>query len=535
MDSEILKTIREKGLLLERDVFDLVESFHDSGKAREFLENLERYSGQKMITRGVINKNVEFVQGFVKKLGDERQSVEKVIVKMGVTLEVEKTNEIVSAEKSAQELKSVDGNKLGRQKSDSYEIVNCDTGNDKKLELGDFVGHFRARYQELQRILMNRPDLQSELRSINKISSDRQQISLIGIVTEKRITKNKNLILKLEDMTGTISGLVKEETKELFEKASEIQLDDVIAVKASGSRDIVFIHDMFWPDSFVQERVNFNEDVRIAFLSDIHCGSIMHLSESFQKFLDWINSDDLEAKKIKYLFFVGDNIDGVGIFPGQEDVLKIKSSEEQYKLLATYLRRIPERITMFMCPGQHDAVRVAEPQPILDKKYASPLYDIPNLNLVTNPAYVKLKEGDKVLKVLMYHGASSHMFVNEVKELREINAHKCPAKIMKHMLRRRHLAPSHGVSPHIVYNPNGKDDQLVISEVPDVMCTGENHRLDTDTYNGVQIICGSCWQSTTPFEEKVGHVPDPCKVPVLNLKTRDLKVFDFGSDMSNGN
>jgi DNA polymerase II small subunit len=70
-------------------------------------------------------------------------------------------------------------------------------------------------------------------------------------------------------------------------------------------------------------------------------------------------------------------------------------------------------------------------------------------------------------------------------------------------------------------------DPLVIEEVPDVLCTGEVHRLDIENYNGTLIITGSCWQSQTDFEEKVGNIPDPSKVPLLNLKTRELKVLDF--------
>jgi DNA polymerase II small subunit len=135
-----------------------------------------------------------------------------------------------------------------------------------------------------------------------------------------------------------------------------------------------------------------------------------------------------------------------------------------------------------------------------------------------------LFEGAKEFKVLMYHGASIHSFINGIPELREMKAHKCPAKAVKHMLKRRHLAPVHSA---VTYIPNADKDPLVISEVPDILATGEVHRLDIENYNGTIIITGSCWQSQTPFEEKVGNVPDPCKVPVFNLKTRELKVFDF--------
>ena len=127
----------------------------------------------------------------------------------------------------------------------------------------------------------------------------------------------------------------------------------------------------------------------------------------------------------------------------------------------------------------------------------------------------------------MYHGASLHGLINEISELREMKAHNCPAKAVKHMLKRRHLAPTHS---NVVYIPNAKKDGLVISEVPDVLCTGEVHKLDIDTYNGVLIITGSCWQARTDFEEKVGNIPDPCKVPLLNLKTREVKILDFSSE-----
>lgn len=78
-----------------------------------------------------------------------------------------------------------------------------------------------------------------------------------------------------------------------------------------------------------------------------------------------------------------------------------------------------------------------------------------------------------------------------------------------------------------VYVPSEKEDMLIINPTPDIMVTGDMHRTEVDTYNNVLIICCSCWQSITPFEEKVGNQPDPCKVPFLNLKTRELKILDF--------
>jgi DNA polymerase II small subunit len=512
MNSEVLDAIRKKGILLEKEVFDLVASFEDKNSVDNFLEQLVRISGKRMITMNVLTRNMQYIQGIVDNLkGGDKQLVEKVILNLGVQVEI----------RTEKRIEQKETNNL------SYKVFYANTSPDKKLEVKDFVGHFRARFQQLQRILMQRAELQSNLVSIGKISSDRAALSIIGIVTEKRITKNKNMMIKFEDLTGEIKALIKPDREDVFAKAEELQLDDIVGVKGSGNKDFLFVHDIFYPDSFKTEKVKFEQDVSIAFLSDMHCGSDRHLEKSMNNFLEWLNSDDENAKKIRYIFIVGDNVDGVGIFPGQEEVLRLKSMHEQYELLASYLKRVPKNVTMFMCPGQHDATRVAEPQPIISKRYAPQLYEIENLILVTNPTNVKLIEGDKEFKVLMYHGASLHNFINEIKYLRLMKAHKCPARAVEELLKRRHLAPTHS---EVVYIPNADCDPMVISEVPDILCTGEVHRLDIRNYNGVIIITGSCWQSQTPFEEKVGNVPDPAKVPVFNLKTRELKIFDFGHE-----
>lgn len=516
MKEEILRAIREKGLLLEKEIYDLMDGFEDAALARNFLEQLEKLSGQKLITKSVLNKNVGYVKEFVSQLpGEDKKVVEKVFVSLGLSLEVVREKEIVEDVPRKQD----------------YQVFYSNTTPDKKLEVKDFTKHFRARFQQIQAILMERQELQRNLVSINKISSDRTSLSVIGIVTEKRITKNKNLIINLEDLTGQIKVLVKfrpenENSGEqsLFGIAEELQLDDIVGIKASGNSDILFVHEIFFPDSFIHEKVKFNEDYSVAFVSDLHCGNSRHLGKNFEKFLEWLNSDNPDVQKIRYIFFVGDNVDGVGVYPGQEHDLNLKSMEEQYELLISYLKKIPKRITMFMIPGQHDATRVAEPQPAINKNYAPGLYEIENLVLVTNPTMVKLLEGEKEFKILMYHGASIHTLINEIKTLRLMKAHQCPAKALEQMLKRRHLAPTHS---EVVYIPNGKEDPLVISEVPDVFCTGEVHRLDITNYNGVLALTGSCWQAQTPFEEKVGNIPDPCKVPILNLKSRELKIFDF--------
>jgi len=173
-----------------------------------------------------------------------------------------------------------------------------------------------------------------------------------------------------------------------------------------------------------------------------------------------------------------------------------------------------------MCPGQHDAVRVAEPQPQINESFAPGLYTLKNLTLVTNPCYVSLQEG---FNVLMYHGASFHGIISDINSLRSGNSYDKPTKVVKELLRRRHLAPIHSST---VYIP-GEKDPMMIRKIPDIVTTGEMHKPDVDSYNNIILIANSCWQSITSHEEKLGSHPDPCKVPMLNLKTREIKILDF--------
>ena len=92
---------------------------------------------------------------------------------------------------------------------------------------------------------------------------------------------------------------------------------------------------------------------------------------------------------------------------------------------------------------------------------------------------------------------------------------------------RRHLAPSHGSN---LYIPDVNKDSLVIDKVPDFLVTGHIHKSSVSNYRNITLICGSCWQSKTDFQEKVGHNPEPGRVPIVNLKTREVKILKFSKD-----
>ncbi|MEA3329580.1 MAG: metallophosphoesterase [Nanoarchaeota archaeon] len=401
----------------------------------------------------------------------------------------------------------------------------------KKIEVKDFVRNFKNRFKFIKKILQEHSELDN-LISINRIEESKQ-MSIIGMVYSKRLTKNGNVLIELEDLSGKVSAIINKDKEELFEKSNELLLDEVIGVKCSGSKEIVFVNEIIFPDAKIHEKKTSKYEESVAFISDLHVGSKKFLEKNFLKFIDWINGNigndnqKKEALQIKYLFITGDSIDGVGIFPGQEKELAIQDVKEQYKKLADLLSKIRSDIQMVICPGQHDAVRVAEPQPIIPETYAEPLYYLKNINFTTNPSLVGVGKGFK-LKVLMYHGASMHGIINSINKLRLGSGHDSPTSVVKYMLMKRHLAPTHSL---VTYTLVEDEDALLIKEIPDVIATGDLHRPEIASYNGILLVASSCWQSRTPFEEKVGNNPDPCKVPVLNLKTREIKIWDFSSGL----
>ena len=127
--------------------------------------------------------------------------------------------------------------------------------------------------------------------------------------------------------------------------------------------------------------------------------------------------------------------------------------------------------------------------------------------------------------ILLYHGYSFDYFVAHVDSLRNNGGYDRADLIMKFLLQRRHLAPTHTSN---LYIPDMKKDPLVIDPIPDFFVSGHIHKSVTSNHRNVTMICSSCWQSKTAFQEKMGHNPEPSRVPIVNLQTRGVKILKFG-------
>ena len=404
----------------------------------------------------------------------------------------------------------------------------------RKREFQDFVRLFNSRYKAMEKILQGRPELKNVM-SIARVNGkkDRDHVSAIGLVKEKQTTKNKNIMLTLEDTSGEIKVLINKNKPELYGQAKNIILDETLGVVGVNGDKIIFANNILWPDVPISKELKKHpEDIYSIFLSDLHIGSKDFLPEEFDKFLRWINCElgneaQREiAKKVKYIFIAGDLIDGCGIYPDQDKELLINDVYKQYEECARLLKKIPERIQIIVCPGNHDAMRIAEPQPILYKDFAKPLFELPNITFVSNPSLVNIASNKDFsgFDVLIYHGYSFDYFVANVDEIRQNGGYDRGDLIMKFLLKRRHLAPTHTST---LYMPDPNNDPLVISKIPDFFISGHIHKSVAANYRNITMICGSCWQSKTAFQEKVGHNPEPGRVPIVNLKTRQVKIMKF--------
>ncbi len=526
---QLLKFCLENGLLVDKEVLSLFDETGDLDFAKLIIKSIKNYTSHNIITKSVFYENKDkFNELFYNLPKGSQEELEKIKIKLGLSIEISKEKSIDFQGYSDEVVvhKKEDFSK-DKESQNSVEILSSFPDINKKLEVQDFVNYFRGRFSEFKSILQSHSELDN-LISIGKIFGNRHKISIIGIISNKSFTKNRNIILEVEDNTGKLKIIVNKDKKELFEKAENLALDSVIGFKGSGNEERFFAEEIVYPDSSLPERKFSKVDESVAFVGDLHFGSKRFMEDNFLRFIDYLNGDlgdEEDSRKIKYLFLVGDLITGIGNYPDQEKDLEIFDLEEQFIGLAGILSKIRKDVKIIISPGNHDGVRLMEPQPALDQKYAWPLYELGNVYMTQNPGHVNIgkREGFSGFNVLTYHGFSYPYYANNIPHLIKKRAMNCPEEIMKYLLKNRHLAPSHTSTQ---YFPSEKDG-LLISEVPDIFVSAHTHKCGVAYYNNILIVSTSCWEEMTPYQEKFGNTPDHCKVPIFNLKTRKIKILDF--------
>lgn len=375
-------------------------------------------------------------------------------------------------------------------------------------DIKDMISYFKSRYEKIKGILSKRRELKGSL-SINDIFQTKDEVKIIGMVKDFRTTKNGHKILEIEDDSGEISVLVHNDNHKLFEKSETIVRDEVVGIIGVRKGNLFISSEIVHPGvPRIEEKPM---DFSAVFISDVHIGSLNFLEDVFEKFVKWINCEfgtpeQIEiAKDVKYLLVAGDIVDGIGVYPNQDEDLNIKDITSQYEEAARLFGKIRPDIKIIFAPGNHDASRLAEPQPAVPEEYAEALYKLKNAEFVSSPAIVSL-EG---IKTLIYHGNS---FLDLTMSIKGLSQERSDI-IMKELLEKRHLAPIYGERTPLA---SEIEDYLVMEDIPHIFHTGHVHINSYKNYKGVHMINSGTFQSQTDFMKRLNIVPTCGEVPVIH-------------------
>lgn len=397
--------------------------------------------------------------------------------------------------------------------------------------VSDFTAYFNDRFGKLRDMFGNvrGTSLGSMLNSIDNVRqyTSGREVSVVGMVYDKIVTKNGHILLTLEDETGSAKVLFVKPSKEssrdtigIFESSKRIVSDEVIAIRGKISGPFIIANTILWPDIPIRARKQTEEDIAIAFMSDIHVGSKLFQEKQFTRFLSWLNGDVEQnrslAAKVKYIVASGDLVDGIGIYPDQDRELSIKDIHKQYEVFLDFMSAIPDYIHVFLLPGNHDAVRRAEPQPSLGEDLIGK-FNRSNIHFVSGPGWMTLHG----LKVLGYHGTSLDSIIQGIPGC----SYTKPEIAMTEVLKRRHLSPIYGDNPIVP----SKHDAMIIDEVPDILHMGHVHKNGYSDYHGTLIVNSGTWQARTSYQVKLGHIPSPAVLPIYETKSMTLSAVDFNT------
>jgi DNA polymerase II small subunit len=407
---------------------------------------------------------------------------------------------------------TADADRPERDVSVAGDITGRSTGTG---EYGDFVSVFRDRYETLSGKLRGRVNHRPASAIADMPGGS--DAAMIGLVNDVRSSANGHWILELEDTTGTFPCLITKD-RDIAGLVDELLLDECVAVEGTLSDDagIVFVDALHFPDvPRTYSPSTADRHVQAALVSDVHVGSQEFMADAWSRFADWLHTD--EAAAVEYLLIAGDMVEGVGVYPNQDEELDIVDIYDQYDRFSEHLKAVPGDLDIVMIPGNHDAVRLAEPQPGFDDELRE-IMSAHDPRIVGNPATITI-EG---VSVLMYHGVSLDEVIAELPEEKASYDH--PHRAMYQLLKKRHVAPKYG--GHMRLAPEQRD-YLVVDDVPDIFHTGHVHKLGYGKYHNVLAVNSGCWQAQTAFQKSVNIDPDAGFAPIVDLDTLDLTVRKF--------
>ncbi len=183
-------------------------------------------------------------------------------------------------------------------KKDEIKIIKNLTAPKTTLTPDDFANFYRAKYEKIREILTSR--IRKPFVSINKVGAYLDESYVIGIVRDIRDNGDKTTV-DIEDNTGAASII--------FEGKPDIGTDDVVAIRAISSKNILFGKQVIQPDiPLRQPTVGWGKVCLVSnlMIDEAPIGEI-------EKFFLWFENED-----IKYLVVAGD-VGDIGTFERMVD------------------------------------------------------------------------------------------------------------------------------------------------------------------------------------------------------------------------
>ena len=381
--------------------------------------------------------------------------------------------------------------------------------------LDNYVKLFNHRYQTLSRMVRRNP-IMREAGSLRGFETD-GEVKVLGMVAEARPIRNGRLRVVLEDPEARQPVLFTEPEGGSY----NILPDEVIGIagRLSPRGDMLYANGPPVRPSLgrLREPRRATDPHKALFISDLHIGSNTFQKREWQRFIAWLNGEvDFHPGWVPrpgYLVMVGDVVDGIDAYPDQEKDLEITDIWEQYAALAEYVAQMPTDLQIVILPGNHDAVRLMEPQLPLPERVRE--FFPSNVTFTANPVLLDLAG----VRVLAYHGKS----MDDLVSLRELGYDR-PHLAMKEMLNRRHLAPQYGSKTPLAPEPH---DHLIIHEVPELFVTGHVHACRVDQHQGILLVNPGTWQAQTDYQRMMNFQPDPARAVAVDLQSFDTRVLDF--------
>lgn len=516
----------------------------DAYSSGEDLNKNDDYSHQPTVSGKSTNSNVEL--NFIADTDTSPQKTVNSDFSTHFLPDKEDSEQTYNFEENAKtKIKLTEGakstnffNPIAKEYDSQLEILKDPTG--KLYTNGDYKDFYDLTFDKFNRLrkLMRKRTEVHAADNINNVLrlSNKVEVSVIGMVTSIRKTKNENYFLTLEDLTGLINVIIRigsENQDNLNIKIAERTLSDqMVYVEGTYSpgenrkSSIIygnFISKIDVPRDFEPNKSN--EPLSLALISDIHIGSKEFEIKLWERFIDLLNGrignkvQRERAGRIKYIIMNGDLVDGVGIYPSQKSDLVISNIYQQFSKAAEMLSEIPEYVKIIYSSGNHEPVRKAIPRPAVPKKYSGELLNM-DITCIGNPSIVKTHG----VNTLVFHG-DSILDMNMLIPGLENNK---PVETMKEFLKCRHLAPIYGKKTQIA--PTSKD-WLIIDKIPDIFHTGHIHINDMGSYNEILLVNSGCFQSQTSFMNSLGIHPTPGILSIIDLDTLKGTQLDLKSSV----